>query len=53
MERREFLRNFPRGIIIGAAAASVFISKAQSSVYDVLTNVLQRKKKPTDILKTS
>jgi len=51
MERREFLRNFPRGIIIGVATASVFISKAQSSVYDVLTNVFQRKKKPTDILK--
>jgi hypothetical protein len=51
MKRREFLRNFPRGIIIGAATASVFISDAKSSVYNVLTNALQRKKKPTDILK--
>ena len=51
MERREFLRNFPRGLIIGAATASVFISNAQSSAYDVLTNVLQRIKKPKEILK--
>ncbi len=51
MERREFLRNFPKGIIIGLAAANVFISNARSSVNDVLTNTLQRKKKPTEILK--
>jgi hypothetical protein len=51
MERREFLRNFPRGIIIGVAVAHVFISNARSSIYDVLTNTLQRKKNPTDILK--
>jgi len=51
MERREFLRNFPRGIIIGVAAAHVFISNARSSVYDVLTNPLQRKKNPEEILK--
>ncbi len=51
MERREFLKNFPKGIIIGAATASVFISNAQSSAYDILTNVLQRKKKPKEILK--
>jgi len=51
MERREFLRNFPRGIIISVATTSVFISDAKSSVYEVLTNALQRKKKPTDILR--
>ncbi|NIO20092.1 MAG: hypothetical protein GTN76_04945 [Candidatus Aenigmarchaeota archaeon] len=51
MERREFLKNFPRGIIIGVAAASLFISNARSSIYDVLTNVRQRKKKPKEILK--
>ncbi len=51
MERREFLRNFPRGIIIGAAAVHVFISNARSSVYDVLTNAPQRKKNPAEILK--
>lgn len=51
MERREFLRNFPRGIIIGVAAAHVFISNARSSVYNVLTNTPQRKKNPAEILK--
>ncbi len=51
MERREFLRNFLSGIIISVAAAHVFISNALSSVYDVLTNTLQRKKNPTEILK--
>ena len=51
MERREFLRSFPRGIIIGAAAAHVFISNAWSSAYDVLTNPPQCKKNPEEILK--
>ncbi len=51
MERREFLRYFPRGIIIGGAVAFVFISKAKSSAYDVLTSTPQRKKKPKEILK--
>jgi hypothetical protein len=51
MERREFLKNFPRGILFGVAAAHVFISNARSSVYDVLTNTLQRKKNPTEILR--
>ena len=51
MERREFLRNFPRRIIICTATVGVFISNAQSSVYNVITNALQCKKKPTDILR--
>ncbi len=51
MERREFLRNFPRVIIIGIAASNVFISNARSSVYNVLTNTPQRKKNPEEILK--
>lgn len=51
MKRREFLRNFPRGIIIGAATVSVFISNAQSSVYDVLTKTPQRKKDIKEILR--
>ncbi len=51
MERRKFLRNFPRGIICGVVAAHVFISNARSSVYDVLTNTPQRKKDPKKILK--
>jgi len=51
MERREFLRNFPRGIIIGVAAAHVFISNAWSSASNILTNTIQHKKNPTEILK--
>lgn len=51
MERREFLRNFPRGIIIGVAAAHVFISSAWSSASSILTNTIQHKKNPTEILK--
>ena len=51
MERREFLRNFTKGIIIGVAAAHVFISNGWSLVYNVLTNTIQRKKNPTEILK--
>lgn len=51
MERREFLRNFPRGIIIGVAAAHVFISSAWSLASNILTNTIQHKKNPTDILK--
>jgi len=51
MERREFLRNFPRGIVCGVAAAHVFISNARSSVYDVLTSTPQRKKDTNEILK--
>lgn len=51
MERREFLRNFPKGIIIGVAAANVFISNARSSVYNILTNIPQCKKVPNEILK--
>ncbi|NIO49350.1 MAG: hypothetical protein GTN73_07955 [Candidatus Aminicenantes bacterium] len=50
MERREFLRNFPRVIIIGAVAAHMFMIKAQSSVYEVLTDQPQRKKNPKEIL---
>jgi len=51
MERREFLRNFPRGIIIGVAAVHVFISSAWSSASNILTNTIQHKKNPTEILK--
>jgi predicted small secreted protein len=51
MERREFLRNFLTGIIIGVATAHVFVSNAKSSVCDFLTNLPQGKKTPAEILK--
>ena len=51
MERREFLRNFPKGIITGLAAIHVVKSNVESSVYEVLTSPPQRKKKPCEILK--
>ncbi len=51
MERREFLRNFQRGIICGIAVGLVFISDARSSVYNVLTSISKRKKNPIEILK--
>jgi len=51
MERREFLRNFPKGIIIGLATIHVIKSNVKSSVHEVLTSPPQRKKNPNEILK--
>ena len=51
MERRKFLRNFTKGIIIGVAAAHALRSYAKSSIYEVLTSTAQRKKDPNEILK--
>jgi hypothetical protein len=51
MERREFLRYFPRGIIIGVASAHALRSYAKSSIYEVLMSTAQRKKDPNEILK--
>lgn len=51
MERRTFLRNFPKGIIIGAAAAHVLKSYVSSAAYEALTGNPSRKKDPNEILK--
>jgi hypothetical protein len=51
MERREFLRNFPKGIIISLAAIHVLKSNVESSVHEVLTGQPKPKKNPKEILK--
>jgi len=51
MERREFLRNFPKGIIIGLAAINVIKSNVESSVHEVLTGPPKPKNNPKEILK--
>jgi len=51
MERREFVRNFPKGIIIGLASIHMLKPNVESSVYDALTSQPQRKKSPNEILK--
>ncbi len=51
MERRTFLRNFPKGIIIGAAAAFALKSSANSAVYEALTGNSSHEKDPNEILK--
>ena len=51
MERREFFRNFPKGIIIGLAAIHVVKSNVESSVHEVLAGPPQCKKNPNEILK--
>ncbi len=50
MKRREFLRKFPKGIMIGIAAANVLRSYAKSSIDEVLTSTAQCKKDPNEIL---
>ena len=51
MERREFLRNFPKGIITGLVAIHVVKSNVESSVHDVLTGPPKPPKKPSELLK--
>ncbi len=51
MERRKFLRNITKGIMIGVAAAHALRSYAKSSIYAVLTSTAQRRKDPNEILK--
>ena len=51
MRRRTFLKNFPKGIIVGVAAAHVLRSYANSPVYGILTSEPGRKKDPNEILK--
>jgi len=51
MERRAFLKNFPKGIIVGVAAAHALKSYANSAVYKALTSEPGRKKDTNEILK--
>lgn len=51
MDRRSFLKNFPKGIIIGAVAVHAFKSNAESVVCETLTKKPRRIKDPTVILK--
>ncbi len=51
MERREFLRNIPKGIIVCFAAIHVVKSDVESYVHEVLTGPPKSKKNPKELLK--
>jgi hypothetical protein len=51
MERREFFRNFSRGIITGLVAIHVVKSNVKSSVHEVLTGPPKTPKKPSELLR--
>ena len=51
MDRRAFIRNFPMGIMIGAATAHALKSIAWPSAYETLKKEPKNKKDPNEILK--
>jgi len=51
MDRRSFLKNFPKGIMIGIATAHAFKSYAGSAVCEALPDKPIREKDPGEILK--
>ena len=51
MERRTFLRNIPKGVVIGAAAMHALKSYANSAVCEAFTDNRRRKKNANKILK--